>query len=37
MKGKLLDEFSQPLSISHADGTIKSTVPEKTHSYLHSY
>lgn len=34
MKGKLLDRFSQLLSIPHADGT-KSTVSKD--SYLHSY
>lgn len=37
MKGKLSDGFSQLLSISHTDRTIKSTVPEKTCSYLHPY
>lgn len=36
MKGKVLDRFSQLLSIPLADGT-KSTVPEKIHNYLHSY
>lgn len=30
VKGKLLESFTQLLSISHADEHIKPTVPEKT-------